>query len=339
LSSQIEPVDLDTALLRAFVAAVEEKHFGRAAGRLLISQQALSKRIQRLEALLGAQLLDRGTRRVEITLAGQRLLPHARKIVAAVDAAATATRPVNAPLRIDVLYEPLAPLRIVRRIAERDPELHMEVTARNDARPVIPALRRGDVDITFGRAMADPWPADIARHLALLEPIGLLVGAGHRLAARSEVRLIQLRDVPLWFPAASAPPDWTTLLGELCDQFQITVSSSGTAMGFDHFLDRTATDPDTATFYGLGMHPPTDPRLRLIPITGPTPVFAWYAMWHRQLPDDIVARFVAHLDADTALMGPGIPPALDPQYVWLPASDRARLTRPRHLAGIVMMAD
>ena len=60
-------MDLDTGLLRAFVATVEENHFGRAAVRLFVTQQALSKRIHRLEEILGARLLDRTNRRVELT--------------------------------------------------------------------------------------------------------------------------------------------------------------------------------------------------------------------------------------------------------------------------------
>jgi DNA-binding transcriptional LysR family regulator len=52
-------VELDLAALRAFVAVVEEEQFGHAAAVLGISQQAVSKRIAKLESQLGAELLDR----------------------------------------------------------------------------------------------------------------------------------------------------------------------------------------------------------------------------------------------------------------------------------------
>jgi len=68
-------VDLDSALLRAYVVTAEEMHFGRAAGRLQLTQQALSKRIARLEGLIAVRLFDRGSRRVELTAAGHRLPP------------------------------------------------------------------------------------------------------------------------------------------------------------------------------------------------------------------------------------------------------------------------
>src|SRR3954452_8533233 len=71
-------VDLDTRLLRAFVAVAEELNFTRAAARLTLAQQALSAQIQQLEARLGTKLFERTTRRVRATPSAELLLPHAR---------------------------------------------------------------------------------------------------------------------------------------------------------------------------------------------------------------------------------------------------------------------
>ena len=109
-------VDLDSTLLRAFVAVAEELHFGHAARDLFISQQALSKRIARLESTLGIRLLDRGRRGVSLTAAGARLLPEARAAVDAVDAAAAVVRPGPGALTVDVLDEHLAMLPRVRAV-------------------------------------------------------------------------------------------------------------------------------------------------------------------------------------------------------------------------------
>ena len=75
--------------LRVFVAVAEELHFGRAAVRLHLSQPAVSGHIRQLEKELGVRLLERGTRRVALTDAGDAFLEDARQIVTRADAAAT----------------------------------------------------------------------------------------------------------------------------------------------------------------------------------------------------------------------------------------------------------
>src|SRR6202034_3960490 len=69
--------------LHYFVVLAEELHFGRAAERLHIVQPAVSQQLRRLERELGLTLLDRSTRRVTLTPAGQALLPGARAVLSA----------------------------------------------------------------------------------------------------------------------------------------------------------------------------------------------------------------------------------------------------------------
>ena len=67
--------------VRAFLAVADERHFGRAAASLNLTQPALTLRIQVLEKELGIQLLQRNSRQVLITPAGQALLEHAKRLV------------------------------------------------------------------------------------------------------------------------------------------------------------------------------------------------------------------------------------------------------------------
>lgn len=78
---------MDLAALRTFVTVAEQASFSRAADLLMIAQPAVSQQVKRLERDLGSQLLYRSTRRVELTAAGQALLPRARAILAEVDRA------------------------------------------------------------------------------------------------------------------------------------------------------------------------------------------------------------------------------------------------------------
>jgi DNA-binding transcriptional LysR family regulator len=77
------PASLDPDLLRAFVFIAEERSFTRAAQIIGRTQSAVSMQVQRLEALLGEQLLHRGRGgAVELTRHGQFLLQHARDMLA-----------------------------------------------------------------------------------------------------------------------------------------------------------------------------------------------------------------------------------------------------------------
>ena len=89
--------DLEVRQLRYFVAVAEELHFGRAAGRLGMAQPPLSRAIRDLERQLGVVLLERTTRQVRLTTAGEVLLRDARTALEAVTAAARRARQAGSP--------------------------------------------------------------------------------------------------------------------------------------------------------------------------------------------------------------------------------------------------
>jgi DNA-binding transcriptional LysR family regulator len=78
--------DVDTSLLRTFVTLAETGSFSRTGARIGRTQSAVSGQIRRLEEVLGRRLLARDTRNVRLTSDGERLLVHARAMVAQADA-------------------------------------------------------------------------------------------------------------------------------------------------------------------------------------------------------------------------------------------------------------
>src|SRR3982751_5593764 len=85
----------DLRQLRTFVAVAEERNFTRAAERLHLAQQAVSKTVAQLEAELGVELLERTRREVRVTAAAEGLLNRGREALAAADAAFAEARDVG----------------------------------------------------------------------------------------------------------------------------------------------------------------------------------------------------------------------------------------------------
>ncbi|RSE89961.1 LysR substrate-binding domain-containing protein [Achromobacter denitrificans] len=77
---------LDLTSLRLFVAVCQENSIARAAEREFIAPSAVSRRIAEMEALVGLALIERHTRGVSVTPAGQTVLRHARRIIGDVEA-------------------------------------------------------------------------------------------------------------------------------------------------------------------------------------------------------------------------------------------------------------
>src|SRR3954469_19535416 len=76
-----EPL-VELRLWRQFVAVAEELHFGRAARRLHMTQPPLTQAIAQLERLIGVRVFERTKRSVQLTAAGEALVPQARELLA-----------------------------------------------------------------------------------------------------------------------------------------------------------------------------------------------------------------------------------------------------------------
>src|SRR5215217_2339896 len=117
--------ELDLRLLRSFVAVAEELHFTRAAARLYLAQQALSRDIARLERQLGVRLFTRTTRRVALTPDGQRLLVRARELLALHDQTLQELGGHDRPLLVDLLAEGHTPTRVLHGARQRVPHVEL----------------------------------------------------------------------------------------------------------------------------------------------------------------------------------------------------------------------
>ncbi|MFC3759684.1 LysR family transcriptional regulator [Tenggerimyces flavus] len=245
-------MDFDLSQIRALVVAAEELHFGRAAERLCISQQGLSKRIKRLEQLLGEPLFDRRHNVVELTLTGRRFLPKARRLLAIADETAAELWPQTRPLRIDVWGQVHAPLRIVGRLAAQTPHLLPELSMRRSLSASLGALERDEVDVAFGRPydLLRPVPAGLIVQPTYLEPMAVAMSSRHPYAGTEVLSPDDLRAVGLWWPLENSPGEVAGFLREFGSHFEIPTSTEGLNLGVDHLLDDLRGNPNSLSLAG-----------------------------------------------------------------------------------------
>jgi DNA-binding transcriptional LysR family regulator len=140
--------------LRYFIAVATELHFGRAAAKLDMAQPPLSQQIRQLEDEVGAKLLYRTKRRVQLTNPGRTFLEEARAIVARADDAVAKTRRAERGQigRLSIGWQAWSDWtdlpRRLGRFGAQHPDVHLEIHNLNVA-DQISALHSGRIDIGF----------------------------------------------------------------------------------------------------------------------------------------------------------------------------------------------
>ena len=215
-------VDLDIRSLRAFVAAAEELHFTRAAARLFVAQQALSRDIGGLEARLGTPLFVRTTRRVTLTPEGERLLPAARELVRLHDRLVADVREPRRPVIVDLMSEgPLTALTVLEAARELAPQIEFRGRYGGATGISLRRLEAAELDVAFGRVHWRGAPAHRAIEFEPLryEPLALLLPASHPLAGHEAVPASALAGQELDAnPADADALEWSDLVRQVLDR-------------------------------------------------------------------------------------------------------------------------
>ncbi|MEU9300464.1 LysR family transcriptional regulator [Streptomyces sp. NPDC048269] len=276
------PRDVDPRLLRGFVAAAEELHFTRAAARLYVAQQALSRDVRRLEQALGAGLFVRTTRAVELTPDGERLLPLARRVLRAhEDLAAAFTSP--RALLVDLNTDgPSTGRAVLERARELAPDCELMARFESGLTHAAAEIAAGRLDVAFGYAdgLAPALRARLAQAPVRYEPLAVLLPEGHALAARAAVRLDELAGETVYAGAGNPRTvEWTGLARELFAGRGIEVAPPApVAVGKEEFrrvMVKTG-HPVLATVDFLDM-----PGCVKRPLTDPVPLSPLSMVWRK----------------------------------------------------------
>ncbi|BDH45788.1 LysR family transcriptional regulator [Salmonella enterica subsp. enterica serovar Choleraesuis] len=196
-------MNIELRHMRYFIAVAEELHFGRAAARLNISQPPLSMQIQQLEQQIGAQLLQRTNRSVQLTAAGRQFLQDARQILLQVDAAAARAARLHhgetGELRLGFTSSaPFVPAvsQTLSRFRQQFPDVHIQ-TREITTRAQIAPLSSGELDI--GLMRNTELPDTLSWRLILREPLRVVLPRNHPLAAEAAIRISSLAQQPFVF--------------------------------------------------------------------------------------------------------------------------------------------
>jgi LysR family hydrogen peroxide-inducible transcriptional activator len=172
--------------LRYFIALAEQRHFGRAAAQCFVSQSAFSIAIQELEALLGANLVDRTNRRVTITASGKEIAVLAKlclqDMTTLVEAARSDSKPLCGSLQLGIIptIAPFLLPRVLPALRKQFPELKLFL--REDQTEKLHAqLLDGTLDVAL---LALPYDLAGVESQALFND-------RFRLAARAGTKLVE----------------------------------------------------------------------------------------------------------------------------------------------------
>jgi DNA-binding transcriptional LysR family regulator len=220
--------------MRYFVAVAERRSFTRAAADMYVAQQALSQQVKALEETLGVKLLDRTSRRVELTPAGAAYLEDCRRVLAAVRRAEEHARAVadgtagrlRLAYTVATAYDTVPVL--IADLTRRFPQI--KVQSREVFGGDIARLLAED-QYSLAIAPQTSYPAGFTQQVIRREPLRAAVGADHPLAAAARVSMRQLRaeTFQLW-PRDMAPGYYDAVL-DACRSADFVPSLDETGSG------------------------------------------------------------------------------------------------------------
>lgn len=190
------------------MAVAEELHFGRAAARLHLTQSALSRSLAQLERGLGTKLVDRTTRTVTLTAAGEALLPHAQQIVLLVDRTedliSDAVQGRTGRVRLGFAGPSTNHVvgRLAHNVRARMPGVNLELISAVLSHHGLDKLLSSELDLALGRW--DFLPAEVESRVIAREQLVVAMPLHHPQARSSCLPLAQLAKES-WITLPSGP--------------------------------------------------------------------------------------------------------------------------------------
>jgi DNA-binding transcriptional LysR family regulator len=282
----------DLRRLRAFRAVAERRSFSEAALALGYAQSVVSHHVAALEQEFGLTLVDRATRPVGLTEAGERLREHAEIVLGQVATAEeelrsiagllTGTVRVGAFLTACTSFVPPALARFER--AHPGVKIELEQLERGEA---VRRLRGGELDVAviwdeFEEADADERRAadGLESHLLGHDPYRIVLPAGHPLARRRELSLADLATERFNGPSVDTSGRYRAMLDRLCAEAGFTPDVAYVVRDVTVGRAFVAAGVCVGLMPELAIQEPR-PDVAVVPVRDLDPVRPVYATWLR----------------------------------------------------------
>ncbi|MBD9735400.1 LysR family transcriptional regulator [Streptomyces sp. H28] len=311
-------MELELRHLKTIRAIADAGSLTRAATDLGLAQPALSAQLKRIERALGGALFERGRHGVRVTALGELVLERTRVVLPAVtelqqEAARFARAPRTAALlRLGGTHGPLLGA-LVDRLADAVPDARVSTCTSWSERELARLLAEGRLDFalagTCGSA-APPGAAGLVWREVAVDPVFVMLAAGHPLAGRAELDLAELADA-----------EWACVPGDGCfgDCFTAACARAG-------FTPRRMYETDTAALVHLVQVGravgtcratfPTTPGVITRPLTGTPLTWRHLLGWLTVAQGDALATTVL---AQARMAHAGVAARSDSYTAWLSA--------------------
>lgn len=289
--------------LRYFVAVAEELSFSRAAGRLYLSQPALSQQVRKLEGELGLTLLRRDKRRVELTPAGETLLPGIRDALVQIDQSARAAREVSGlePNQLRVGFPEylnhIPAASILENFKGRAPGVDLvehEVPTLQHTRQQVAGILGGSLDAGF--VLTPVGEAALEKEPVLTVGLVAALPEAHPLTACPEVPMRELREETLILFSSRLDPESYEYVMTCCAEagFSPRVIQRTDAQ----LYSRATTYRQVAAGAGIAVvaappvAPPENSGVVFRPLVEPSPELELVVAWRRDNPSPNLAALL-----------------------------------------------
>lgn len=201
--------------LQYFIEVARMEHVTEAARRLHVTQSSLSKTIQRLEEDLGVSLFDRSSGKMKLNEFGRKFLRRTERALFELEQGRQELKDLSGrqhrTLELAVTTASTLP-QILREYRDKMPDVHFHVQMLT-TREMVTLLQRGEVDFCLSSPSISG--EDIECQIVCKDPIVVAVPAGHRLAIRESVSLIELKDE--WFVGVKKGYGTRDLIDSVCE--------------------------------------------------------------------------------------------------------------------------